>query len=326
MVAQEKPALADCLGWHGAGTARPCAGAALGIARGRIVPAPRLYPGAFTQVRTKPLIVSALVLILFAIEVQGSEAKPSPPGKLVLPATEKLTIEGRPGFVFFPSAEKRSKPQPWIFYAPTLPAYPDEAERWMHEQFLAAGVAVAGVDVGEAYGSPKSHAAFDALYLELTEKRGFARKPCLFGRSRGGLWVSSWALKDPSRVAGIIGIYPVFDFRTYPGITNAAPAYGLTPAELDDRANELNPVGRIETLAKAKVPAVLIHGDVDKVVPLRENSAEFVRRYKEAGAESLVKLIVLEGQGHNYFEGFFHSQPLVDFAIERARAGAGPKD
>ena len=38
---------------------------------------------------------------------------------------------------------------------------------------------------------------------------------------------------------------------------------------------------------------------------------------------SLVKLIVLEGQGHNYFEGFFRSQELVDFAIARARAGAG---
>jgi len=63
---------------------------------------------------------------------------------------------------------------------------------------------------------------------------------------------------------------------------------------------------------------------VDKVVPLQENSAEFVRRYKNAGAKSLVKLIVLEGQGHNMFEEFFHSQELVDFAIAHARAGARP--
>ena len=56
-----------------------------------------------------------------------------------------------------PDEARRTKPQPWIFYAPTLPSYPDAAERWMHEQFLAAGVAVAGVDVGEAYGSPTSH-------------------------------------------------------------------------------------------------------------------------------------------------------------------------
>jgi pimeloyl-ACP methyl ester carboxylesterase len=114
----------------------------------------------------------------------------------------------------------------------------------------------------------------------------------------------------------------VFDFRTYPGVAKAAPAYGLTPAELEVRLDEFNPIARAGVLARARMPVALIHGDVDKVVPLQENSGELVRRYKEAGAESLVKLIVLEGQGHNFFEGFFHSQELVDFAIARARAGA----
>ena len=245
------------------------------------------------------------------------------PPKLTLPNTENFTVEGRPAFVFLPPEAKRANPQPWIFYAPTLPGYPDEAERWMHEQFLAAGVAVAGVDVGESYGSPKSHAVFDALYGELTRKRLFAMKPCLLGRSRGGLWVSSWAIANPSRIAGLAGIYPVFDFRSYPGLKSAGPAYGVTPSELEARAGEFNPIARIEVLAKAQVPAALIHGDMDKVVPLKENSAEFVRRYKEAGAESLVRLIVLEGHGHDFFEGYFHSQELVDFAIARARAGAG---
>ena len=246
---------------------------------------------------------------------------PSP--RLKLPGLEEFKVEGRPAFVFLPPPDKRTTPQPWIFYAPTLPAYPDGAERWMHEQFLEAGIAVAGVDVGEAYGSPKSHVVFEALHRELTEKRGFAGRPCLFGRSRGGLWVSSWALANPQRVAGIIGIYPVFDFRTYPGLKNAAPAYGLTPAELEARAAEFNPIARVSALAKARIPVALIHGDVDKVVPLLENSGELVRQYREAGAESLVKLMVLKGQGHNFFEGFFRSQELVDFAIARARAGVG---
>jgi len=246
------------------------------------------------------------------------------PARLELPGAENFTVGGRPAFVFLPPAALRRQPQPWIFYAPTLPAYPDVAERWMHENFLAAGIAVAGVDVGEAYGSPASHPAFEALYRELTERRDFAAKPCLFGRSRGGLWVSSWAIAHPDRVAGLIGIYPVYDFRTYPGLTNAAPAYGLTPAELAARAETLNPVERIDVLARARIPAALIHGDVDVVVPLKENSGEFVRHYQEAGAESLVKLIVLTGQGHNFFEGFFHSQELVDFAIARARVGETP--
>jgi hypothetical protein len=45
----------------------------------------------------------------------------------------------------------------------------------MHERFLEAGVAVAGIDVGEAYGSPKLRGLFTALYKELTGWRGFAR-------------------------------------------------------------------------------------------------------------------------------------------------------
>jgi pimeloyl-ACP methyl ester carboxylesterase len=124
-------------------------------------------------------------------------------------------------------------------------------------------------------------------------------------------------------VAGLIGIYPVFDFRTYPGVAQAAPAYGLSAEALIARNHELNPVEQIEVLARARVPAVLIHGDIDTVVPLKENSGEFVRRYQKAGARDLVRLIVLERQGHNFFPEFFHSQELVDFAIAKARAGAG---
>ena len=251
----------------------------------------------------------------------ASKTKAGAPPRLVLPGAESFTVAGRPAFIFWPKESQRSQPQPWIFYAPTLPAYPDEAERWMHEQFLAAGIAVAGVDVGEAYGSPRSHAVFDALYRELTERRGFAAKPCLFGRSRGGLWVSSWALAHPERVAGIIGIYPVFDFRTYPGLTNAASAYGLTPAELDARSAEFNPIQRMRILAQARIPLALVHGDTDTVVPLPDNSASVARRYEEAGVGSRVQLIVLPGQGHSFFEGYFHSQELVDFAITRAREG-----
>lgn len=248
-------------------------------------------------------------------------ARSTAPPRLILPGRETFTVAGRPAFLFLPSEDRRTRPQPWILYAPTLPAYPDEAERWMHEQFLVAGIAVAGVDVGEAYGSPASHAAFEALYEELA-RRGFAAKPCVFGRSRGGLWVSSWAIAHPDRVAGLIGIYPVFDFRTYPGLTNAAPAYGLSPSELAGRAAELNPVERLGVLGRAGIPAALIHGDQDVVVPLKENSGEFVRHYRAAGADALVELIVLEGQGHSFYEGFFRSPELVDRAIAWARAGA----
>jgi pimeloyl-ACP methyl ester carboxylesterase len=195
----------------------------------------------------------------------------------------------------------------------------------MHERFLDAGVAVAGIDVGEAYGSPKGRELFTALYKELTTRRGFAPRPCLLGRSRGGLWVTAWAADNPDKVAGLAGIYPVFDLRSYPGLEKAAPAYDLTEKELGARLGEFNPIEHIGILARARVPALLIHGDEDKVVPLKANSAEFVARYKAERAEDAVKLIVAKGQGHNYWEGFFRCQELVDFAIAQARAGKEAK-
>jgi dipeptidyl aminopeptidase/acylaminoacyl peptidase len=252
----------------------------------------------------------------------ADDAAPKPVKQLILPG-ESFLVADRPAFVLLPPEDKRTKPQPWIMYAPTLPPYPDEHEKWMHERFLDAGVAVAGIDVGEAYGSPEGRRLFTALYDQLTGERGYAPKPCLLGRSRGGLWVTSWAAEYPDKVAGIAGIYPVFDFRTYPGLANAAPAYGLTPDELQERLAEHNPIERVGVLAEAKIPALFIHGDNDEVVPLKENSAEFVARYKAARAQDVVTLIVATGQGHNFWEGFFRCQELIDFAIARAREGAG---
>jgi len=252
----------------------------------------------------------------------GQKAETSRPVKeLILPG-ESFLVEGHPAFILMPPEETRRTPQPWIFYAPTLPGYPDVHEKWMHEQFLAAGVAVAGIDVGEAYGSPKGRELFTTFYRTLTGERGYAARPFLLGRSRGGLWVTSWAIENPDKVAGIAGIYPVFDLRSYPGLEKAAPAYGLTPKELEARLGDLNPIGRVGVLAEARVPAFFIHGDEDKVVPLGVNSEAFAARYRAAGAEEAVTLIVAKGQGHNYWPGFFRCQALVDFAIARAQSGA----
>ena len=122
---------------------------------------------------------AASVLALVVCLTAGRVLAADPPIKeLILPG-EAFLVEGRPAFIFLPPEGKRSKPQPWIMYGPTLPGYPDSHEKWMHEQFLAAGVAVAGIDAGEGYGSPESQAKFSALYTEMTEKRGYAQKPCL---------------------------------------------------------------------------------------------------------------------------------------------------
>lgn len=257
---------------------------------------------------------ATLLLCLATPFVSAEDAKPIK--NLILPG-EAFLLQGRPMFIFEPSVKTKLSPRPWVFYAATLPAYPDVHEKWMHEQFLAAGIAVAGIDVGEAYGSPASQKYLDAFYQEMV-KRGFSKKPCLLGRSRGGLWVSSWAVRNPEKVAGIAGIYPVYDLSTYPGIQRAAPAYQMTPQQLKENLEQYNPIEKAEILAKAKVPVYIIHGKDDKVVPLEKNSAQLQRRYQKAGAGKLIEVQVIPGQGHNYWPGFFHCKELVKFVIERA--------
>ncbi len=230
---------------------------------------------------------------------------------------------GHAAFLLTPAAASvpATGAKPWILYSPTLPAYPDKAELWMHEQFTKAGVAVAGVDTGESYGSPKGIKAAEALHAEMV-KRGYSKKPALLGRSRGGLWASAWAIAHPEFAAGVGGIYPVYDWRTYPGVAKAAPAYGLSADDLAAKAGELCPIERIDVAATAGVPFCIIHGDQDTLVPLEPNSARLKGRYEAAGKGDLVKLIVAKGQGHSFWEGFFHCQELVDFLVTRAKAAA----
>ena len=230
---------------------------------------------------------------------------------------EVFSLQGREAFVIPPTKAAAPGATPWVWYAPTLPGLPAEAEKWMFERFTAAGIAVAGIDVGESFGSPDGRKLYSSLYRELTEQRGFAAKPVLLARSRGGLMLYNWAAENADKVGAIAGIYPVCNLTSYPGLARAAGAYHLSADELAAKLAEHNPVERLATLAKAGVPLFAIHGDVDRVVPLEANSGEVGRRYRELGGK--MQLIVPPGQGHNMWPGFFQCQELVDFVLQHAR-------
>jgi pimeloyl-ACP methyl ester carboxylesterase len=229
---------------------------------------------------------------------------------------EVFDVAGHTAFLIPGKPDPLSTSRPWVWYAPTLPNLPGSEELWMFERFQAAGIAVAGIDAGESYGSPDGNKVFDSLYAALIA-RGYSTRPILLGRSRGGLMTLSWAVAHPDKVAGFAGIYPVCDLASYPGIDKAAGAYKLKPEELRARLAEFTPVDRLAGLAKAKVPLFAIHGDIDKVVPLEANSGKLKERYTALGGS--MTLIVPPAQGHNMWPGFFQCQELVDFV--RVQAG-----
>lgn len=266
------------------------------------------------------LTIHILFVVCMACQVFGqTPEKGAGTSKLskVLPVEgEVFLVEGHTAFIILPAKRAAGHPTPWVMYAPTLDPYPGEEEVWMIRKFLNAGIAIAGIDVGESYGSPDGRSLYSAFYKELVGKRGFSGKACLLARSRGGLMLYNWAAEHPASVACIAGIYPVCSLSSYPGLAKACGAYGMTEAQLAAKLTEHNPVNRLEPLAKALVPIFHIHGDSDTVVPLEENSAEVARRYREYGGEMILR--VIEGQGHNMWTGWFHCQELVDFVIAHA--------
>jgi hypothetical protein len=193
----------------------------------------------------------------------------------------------------------------------------------MCERFLAKGIAIAGIDVGESYGSPAGRAIYDTFYRHLVGAREFGAKPVLLARSRGGLMLYSWAVENPQSVGAVAGIYPVCNIASYPGLERAAGSYQMTAAQLEAALAEHNPIDRLAPLAKARVPIRHIHGDNDRVVPLEANSAELAKRYKALGGP--VEVEVVPGQGHNMWAGWFQSQALTDFVIEHALPPAAPE-
>ena len=229
---------------------------------------------------------------------------------------EEFTVDGCRAFVILPTQPTPSRPQPWVWYAPTLPGLPAKEETWMFERLRAAGIAIAGIDVGESFGSPAGRAHFTALYTELVQRRGFAPKPVLLARSRGGLMLYNWAVEHPESVAAVAGIYPVGNLTSYPTLAKACGAYGLSEAELAARLAAHNPVDRLAPLAKAGVPILHLHGDQDEIVPLEQNSALLEARYRALGGN--VRVIVFPGQGHNYWSGWFESPELLAFMMAHA--------
>jgi hypothetical protein len=250
------------------------------------------------------------------MRIMNTEVGSNPAKKLPLPG-EAFDVAGCTAFLISPG--QAAAGMPWVWYAATLPGLPNVEERWMFQQFLDAGMAVAGIDVGESFGSPRGRDLFTMFYQELAGKRGLSKKPCLLARSRGGLMLYNWAVEHPASVCCIAGIYPVGDLASFPGIATACGAYGMTVEQLAARLVDHNPIDRLRPLAEARVPIYHIHGDRDNVVPIERNSGELARRYRELGGE--MTLNVVKGGRHDYWAGWFQCQELVDFVIAHACGG-----
>ncbi len=237
------------------------------------------------------------------------------------PALTKVPfqVDGHPAFVI--AAPQPTAGQPWVWYAPTLGAdLPGEGHRWYFEQFLAAGISIAGIDLGEVRGSPASNRKFVAFHQEMV-RRGYSPQPILLGQSRGGLMMLSFAAEHPDKLRSFVGIYPVCNLSSWP-LKNSKLAtladYGLSEAELTANLSQYNPIDHLDGLVKNNIPIFAVHGDSDTVVPLEENSGLLESRYQALSGEITVK--VIPGEGHKVSTSFFECAELVEFVLRNCQS------
>lgn len=233
--------------------------------------------------------------------------------RLPAPATLFELPEGK---AFIIETQPPAEGRPWVWYAPTLGNYPNRVHAWYVEHFMAKGISVAGINLGEVRGSPASSERFTAFYNEMV-KRGYSRKPLLLGQSRGGLMMLAWAMRNPDKLSGFAGIYPVCNLLSWP-LKNSKSAvlsdYGLTEASLRADIQKYNPQYNLTALAEKRVPLFMVHGTKDALVPYEENTKLIKERYETLGGPVSVKMI--EGKGHQESEEFFKCTELVAFVLK----------
>jgi len=239
-------------------------------------------------------------------------------GKQILPVRSKIiSVGSHVGFLALPDQVEPGQKTPWLWYIPTAGNLPGRLEQWMMNKCLANGIAVAGLDLEGDFGTPAGRAALTAFHKEVTEKHGLTRNACLLARSYGGTQMYNWAAEHPESVACLAGIYPVCNLASYPGLESAARKHGMTKEQFAKELKNHNPVDRLVSLAKANVPIYHNTGDIDTLVPAKENSFLLAERYKALGGD--ITVTVFEGQGHNYWTGFFEDETMATFIIKHAK-------
>ncbi len=205
---------------------------------------------------------------------------------------------------------------PWIWRARFFGHRPE-----VDIALLGKGYYLVYMDVVDLYGCPTAVRHWNEFYRYLTEAHGFAKKAALEGMSRGGLIIYNWAAANPEKVSCIYADAPVCDFKSWPagkGRGKGSPedwqkclkAYGVTEEEA--LAYPYNPIDNLESLAKANIPLLHVHGDADEIVPLEENTRIVEERYKAMGGSIIV--IVKPGVGHTH--GLDDPTPIVDFILK----------
>ncbi|MFC5528064.1 GDSL-type esterase/lipase family protein [Cohnella yongneupensis] len=227
-------------------------------------------------------------------------------------------LGGREGLLVLPKTPAAGNP--WIWRAEFFDAFASA-----DEALLRQGWSIAYYRLSDMYGSPGAVERMRDFQRDMTETCGLADKTVLFGFSRGGLYSFNYAATYPEQVALLYLDAPAVDLRRWPGDKSrdsfSAQAwlecltqYGLTEDTFADA--RVSPIDRVEPVAAAKIPILIVTGDQDEAVPMEQNALVLAERYRQLGGE--VELIIKPG-GKHHPHSLSDPEPIVKFIVDRVR-------
>lgn len=231
-----------------------------------------------------------------------------------------FNVGGRGALLVIP--KKPAKGNPWIWRTEFFGVDP-QADIALLEKGLHVGY----IGVGGLFGAPVALDAMDLYYDFVCENYQLSAKTVPEGFSRGGLYALNWGIRHPDLVACMYLDAPVCDFKSWPGgggRTRASgkdwrdclAAYGMSEAEA--RAYKGNPIDNLKPLADAKIPILVVCGDMhDWVVAIEGNALLLETRYKAFGGD--VTLIRKPGAGHRP-HSLANPAPIVEFVLKHTTA------
>jgi len=217
---------------------------------------------------------------------------------------------------------KMSMPgNPWVWRAEFFDAFPS-----VDMALLERGWRLVYYNVSNMYGCPEAIKLMKEFHEFIIKKPyDLNLRPVILGFSRGGLYAFNYAVDYPDEVSCLYLDAPVLDIHSWPGgkgIGQGSPRdweeclaiYGLTEGTAKEFSG--NPLDKVEKVAKAGIPIIVVAGDADTAVPFLENSAILERKYREY--EGNIKMIVKPGVEHHP-HSLDDPQPIVSFILENMK-------
>ncbi|WP_082311113.1 DUF459 domain-containing protein [Paenibacillus sp. FJAT-27812] len=227
-------------------------------------------------------------------------------------------LDGREGLIVFPKQFAAGKP--WIWRAEFFDAF-----AYADMALLEQGWAIAYYRLSNMYGCPGAVERMRTFQSYVTSTFELTPKTVLFGFSRGGLYAFNYAVKYPEQVKLLYLDAPVLDMQSWPGGKGEGPGAQAEWEEclsVYDRTEEsiatagCSPLDRVEELATANIPVLIVAGDVDIPLPIAENALPFEQQYRQLGGT--IKLIVKPGVGHHP-HSLEQPEPILAFIRQYAQ-------